>query len=80
MDLPINPPVEPMLAKSVAKLPTTPGVTYEPKWDGFRCIVFRDGDEVELASRGGKSMTATSPRWSIKPAGSCPSGARSTAS
>ncbi|MBQ1015807.1 ATP-dependent DNA ligase, partial [Micromonospora sp. M51] len=57
MDLPINPPVEPMLAKSVPKLPTTPGVTYEPKWDGFRCIVFRDGDEVELASRGGKSMT-----------------------
>ncbi|MET0417622.1 MAG: ATP-dependent DNA ligase, partial [Actinoplanes sp.] len=57
MDLPINPPVEPMLAKSVSKLPTTPGVTYEPKWDGFRCIVFRDGDEVELASRGGKSMT-----------------------
>ena len=32
-------------------------VTYEPKWDGFRCIVFRDGDEVELASRGGKTMT-----------------------
>ncbi|MEH0842016.1 ATP-dependent DNA ligase [Micromonospora sp. CPCC 205711] len=57
MDLPINPPVEPMLAKSVARLPTDPGLTYEPKWDGFRCIVFRDGDEVELASRGGKSMT-----------------------
>ncbi len=57
VDLPINPPVEPMLAKSVARLPTDPGLTYEPKWDGFRCIVFRDGDEVELASRGGKSMT-----------------------
>ncbi|MEV0005560.1 ATP-dependent DNA ligase [Micromonospora sp. NPDC050980] len=57
MDLPINPPVEPMLAKSVSELPTDPGLTYEPKWDGFRCIVFRDGDEVELASRGGKSMT-----------------------
>ena len=32
-------------------------MTYEPKWDGFRCIVFRDGDEVELASRGGKPLT-----------------------
>ncbi|MGN9913712.1 ATP-dependent DNA ligase [Phytohabitans sp. LJ34] len=57
MLLPINPPVEPMLAKSVAKLPTAEGMTYEPKWDGFRCIVFRDGDEVELASRGGKTLT-----------------------
>ena len=57
MDLPINPPVEPMLAKSVPQLPTAPGMTYEPKWDGFRCIIFRDGDEVELASRGGKTMT-----------------------
>jgi ATP-dependent DNA ligase len=51
------PPVEPMLAKSVPELPTAPGMTYEPKWDGFRCIVFRDGDEVELASRGGKTLT-----------------------
>lgn len=57
MDLPINPPVEPMLAKSVPRIPTAPGMTYEPKWDGFRCIVFRDGDEVELSSRGGKTMT-----------------------
>ena len=32
-------------------------MTYEPKWDGFRCIIFRDGDEVELASRGGKTLT-----------------------
>src|ERR1043165_2973013 len=57
MDLPINPPVEPMLAKSVPDIPVADGMTYEPKWDGFRCIVFRDGDEVELASRGGKTMT-----------------------
>jgi ATP-dependent DNA ligase len=57
VDLPINPPVEPMLAKSVAELPTAEGMTYEPKWDGFRCLVFRDGDEVELASRGGKTLT-----------------------
>src|SRR5687767_10617663 len=46
-----------MLAKSVAKIPTAEGMSYEPKWDGFRCIVFRDGDEVELASRGGKTLT-----------------------
>ncbi|HET6213760.1 MAG TPA: ATP-dependent DNA ligase [Micromonosporaceae bacterium] len=57
MDLPINPPVEPMLATSVPELPAEPGMTYEPKWDGFRCIIFRDGDEVELASRGGKTLT-----------------------
>ena len=57
MKLPIAPPVEPMLAKSVAKIPTAEGMSYEPKWDGFRCIIFRDGDEVELASRGGKTLT-----------------------
>ncbi|HEX5598462.1 MAG TPA: ATP-dependent DNA ligase, partial [Micromonosporaceae bacterium] len=57
MELPINPPVEPMLAKSVPKIPTAEGMTYEPKWDGYRCIVFRDGDEVELASRGDKTLT-----------------------
>ncbi len=51
------PPVEPMLATSVKDIPAKPGMTYEPKWDGFRCIVFRDGDEVELASRGGKTLT-----------------------
>jgi len=55
--LPVMPPIEPMLAKSVTQVPTGPGMTYEPKWDGFRCIVFRDGDEVELASRGGKTLT-----------------------
>ena len=57
MTLPISPPVEPMLAKSVPTLPTGEGMLYEPKWDGFRCLVFRDGDEVELASRGGKTLT-----------------------
>ena len=57
MDLPVAPPVEPMLAKSVPTLPTGEGMRYEPKWDGFRCLVFRDGDEVELASRGGKTLT-----------------------
>jgi ATP-dependent DNA ligase len=57
VDLPILPPIEPMLAKSVPNMPTGEGMTYEPKWDGFRCIAFRDGDEVELASRGGKTLT-----------------------
>src|SRR5437763_7291627 len=51
------PPLEPMLAKSVPDIPVADGMTYEPKWDGFRCIIFRDGDEVELASRGGKTLT-----------------------
>lgn len=49
------PPVKPMLAKSVAKIP--PGMHYEAKWDGFRAIVYRDGDEVELGSRTGKPLT-----------------------
>jgi ATP-dependent DNA ligase len=46
-----------MLATSVPEIPDAPGMRYEPKWDGFRTIVFRDGDEVELVSRGGKTMT-----------------------
>ena len=49
------PPVKPMLAKSVAKIP--PDMHYEAKWDGFRAIVFRDGTEVELGSRTGKPLT-----------------------
>ncbi|WP_406451762.1 ATP-dependent DNA ligase [Streptomyces sp. NBC_01622] len=55
MDLPVMPPVKPMLAKSVARIP--PGMHYEAKWDGFRAIVFRDGVEVELGSRTGKPLT-----------------------
>jgi ATP-dependent DNA ligase len=57
VDLPVLPPLEPMLATAVPELPVAEGMTYEPKWDGFRCIIFRDGDEVELASRGGKTLT-----------------------
>lgn len=49
------PPVLPMLAKSVATIPS--GMQYEAKWDGFRAIVFRDGSEVELGSRTGKPLT-----------------------
>ena len=55
MDLPVMPPVSPMLAKSVKEIPDVGHV--EPKWDGFRTIVFRDGDEVELGSRNEKPMT-----------------------
>ncbi|MEU9189325.1 ATP-dependent DNA ligase [Streptomyces sp. NPDC048484] len=54
MDLPVMPPVKPMLAKSVARIP--PDMHYEAKWDGFRAIVFRDGDEIEIASRTTKSL------------------------
>ncbi len=61
MDLPVMPPVQPMLAKSVKGIPDPDsvegGLSYEPKWDGFRCIVFRDGDEVVLASRSTKELT-----------------------
>jgi ATP-dependent DNA ligase len=55
MDLPVMPPVKPMLAKAVSDVPDL-GHT-EPKWDGFRTIVFRDGDEVVLGSRNEKPMT-----------------------
>jgi ATP-dependent DNA ligase len=51
------PPVKPMLAKAVHEMPRAPGLTYEPKWDGFRCIVFRDGDDVELGSRNDRPLT-----------------------
>ncbi|WP_110338855.1 ATP-dependent DNA ligase [Prauserella flavalba] len=57
MDLPVRPPVKPMLATLVRELPTGPGLVYEPKWDGFRCIVFRDGAEVELGSRNDRPLT-----------------------
>jgi ATP-dependent DNA ligase len=57
MDLPVMPPVAPMLAKLSRQLPASGGVIYEPKWDGFRCIVFRDGDEVELGSRNERPFT-----------------------
>ncbi len=57
MKLPVMPPVKPMLAKLARELPAPDGMLYEPKWDGFRCIVFRDGDEVELGSRNERPLT-----------------------
>ncbi len=61
MDLPVLPPVKPMLAKPVPGVPlpdsVSGGLVYEPKWDGFRCIVFRDGEDVVLGSRNEKPLT-----------------------
>lgn len=58
MDLPVLPPVDPMLARAAEQVPDQPGVwSYEPKWDGFRALVFRDGDEVVLQSRSGKHLS-----------------------
>ena len=65
MRLPVLPPVAPMLAKPVRTLPTGPGYLYEPKWDGFRCIVFRDGDEVVLGSRRERPLTRYFPELVI---------------
>ncbi len=56
MQLPVMPPLKPMLAKSVPDVPQG-DYLFEPKWDGFRCIVFRDGDEVELGSRNERPLT-----------------------
>jgi ATP-dependent DNA ligase len=56
MKLPIEPPVLPMLAKRVSALPADGDFIFEPKWDGFRALTFRDGDEVLLQSRDTKSL------------------------
>ena len=57
VDLPVMPPVQPMLARAHSAVPDEPGVwSYEPKWDGFRAVVFRDGDEVIVQSRNGKEL------------------------
>src|SRR6476646_2181507 len=56
MNLPVNPPVLPMLSKRIEELPEGADWIFEPKWDGFRALIFRDGDEVLLQSRDGKSL------------------------
>jgi ATP-dependent DNA ligase len=56
MRLPFQPPLEPMLAKAAESIPTGGGWLFEPKWDGFRAIVFRDGDEVYTQSRDLKPL------------------------
>jgi ATP-dependent DNA ligase len=56
MQLPVNPPVLPMLAKRVAELPAGGVWIFEPKWDGFRALIFRDGEELLIQSRDAKSL------------------------
>jgi ATP-dependent DNA ligase len=56
VNLPLSPPVPPQLARSAKDLPSGEGWRFEPKWDGFRTIVFRDGEEVHLQSRNGRPM------------------------
>ena len=55
MTLPVVPPMKPMLAKAVTAIP--PDAIYEPKWDGFRSICFRDGDDVVFGSRNERPLT-----------------------
>jgi ATP-dependent DNA ligase len=57
MSLALRPPFPPMEALSVDDIPTGEEWQYEPKWDGFRCLVFRDAGEVELQSKAGQSLT-----------------------
>ena len=53
----LSPPLLPMEALSVEAIPEGPGWQYEPKWDGFRCLAFRNGDSIELQSKSGQSLT-----------------------
>ena len=63
--LPVDLGLEPMEAKLVADLPDGPGWQFEPKWDGFRCLAFKAGDEVELKGRSGKSLARSKRRWDM---------------
>jgi ATP-dependent DNA ligase len=54
--LDVKPGLQPMEAKLAEALPNGPGWRYEPKWDGFRCLIFRDGDEIALQSKSGKPL------------------------
>lgn len=56
LNLPIQPPYPPAEAKAVKEIPQEPGWLYEPKWDGFRCLAFRNGDEVVLQSKAGQPL------------------------
>jgi ATP-dependent DNA ligase len=65
--LPLTPPVEPQLARAARELPSGEGWVYEPKFDGFRAIVFVDGDSVEIQSRGGRPLLRYFPELSFAP-------------
>jgi ATP-dependent DNA ligase len=69
MDLPVNPPVLPMLAKRVDELPAGDNWIFEPKWDGFRALIFRDGNEILIQSRDEKSLNRYFPEL-LEPLGS----------
>ena len=56
MSLPLSPRYPPMEARLVDEIPGGPGWQYEPKWDGFRCLAFRDGDRIELQSKNGQPL------------------------
>ncbi|HSM32571.1 MAG TPA: ATP-dependent DNA ligase, partial [Anaerolineae bacterium] len=56
MPFPLEPPIEPMLARASADLPDGDAWLFEPKWDGFRALVFRDGDDVLIQSRDRKPL------------------------
>jgi hypothetical protein len=58
LGLPIEPPLPPMEATLTDRLPSGEGWQYEPKWDGFRCLAFRNGSSVELQSKSGRSRRA----------------------
>src|SRR5436305_11636687 len=66
MQLPVNPPILPMLSKRIDKLPEGENWIFEPKWDGFRTLIFRDGDEILIQSRDGKSLNRYFPEL-LKP-------------
>ena len=78
LHLPFDPPLEPMLAKAADGLPTD-GWLFEPKWDGFRAIVFRDGDEVLIAAPGPEAARPLFPGARAPLRRPCPSDASSTA-
>ncbi len=67
MSLPLNPPLEPQLARSKADLPEGEQWSYEPKYDGFRAVVFVDGSEVTIQSRGGKPLGRYFPELAFAP-------------
>lgn len=56
-ELPLRPPIEPMETRQVREIPQGEQWSYEPKWDGFRCLAFRAGDDVELQSKSGETLT-----------------------
>ena len=64
MNPPIHPPLAPMDALLVDKIPEGPEWLYEPKWDGFRCLVFRNGEDIFLQSKSGQPLTRYFPELS----------------